>query len=72
MISAKEARIITEENRKVLQKTIEDINYLIDEAAVNGKHSLTADGFISNETVNILRENGYVVHESDSHFQVLW
>jgi len=30
------------------------------------------DGFISTETTEILKENGYKVNESDTHFQIIW
>lgn len=72
MITANEASKIAEENRKGIQKTIEDVEYLIDIAVTNGKHSFTTEGFISNEITNILIENGYKVNESDTHFQVIW
>lgn len=72
MISATEARKITEENRSKLQKTIDEINYYIDDAVHDGKRSIIIDGFISEETVGTLRAYGYKVMESDTHFQIIW
>ena len=72
MTSAKEARKITEESRLKLQKSIDEINYCIDDAIYAGKFSIMVDGFISTETAEILKENGYKVNESDTHFQVIW
>mgnify|MGYP000083314291 CR=1 FL=1 len=37
MIAATEARKITEESRSMLQKTIDEIDYYIDDAAFGGK-----------------------------------
>ena len=68
MIAATEARKITEESRSKLQKTIDEIDYYIDE----GKHTVMIDGFISKETVETLKEYGYAVMESDTRFQVVW
>ena len=59
MTSATEARKITEESRLKLQKSIDEINYCINDA-------------ISTETTEILKENGYKVNESDTHFQIIW
>ena len=72
MISATEARKITEESRSKLQKTIDEINYYIDDAIHEGKHTVIIDGFISEETVETLKEYGYIVMESDTHFEVVW
>ena len=68
MIAATEARKITEESRSKLQKTIDEIDYYIDD----GKHTVMIDGFISKETVETLKEYGYAVMESDTRFQVVW
>lgn len=72
MISATEARKITEESRSKLQKTIDEIDYYIDDAIHEGKHAVIIDGFTSKETVEILKEYGYTVMESDTHFEVVW
>lgn len=72
MITATEARKITEESRSKLQKTIDEINYYIDEAIHEGKHAVMIDGFISEETVGTLKAYGYAVKESDTHFQIIW
>ena len=72
MISATEARKITEESRSKLQKTIDEINYHIDDAIHDGKHAVMIHGFISDETVGTLKEYGYTVMESDTHFQIIW
>jgi hypothetical protein len=72
MISANEARKIIEENRLKLQKSIDEINYCINDAIYEGKFSIMLDGFISTETTEILKENGYKVNESDTHFQIIW
>lgn len=72
MITAIEARKITEESRSKLQKTIDEINYYIDDAIHEGKHMVMIDGFISDETVEILKEYGYTLMESDTHFQIVW
>lgn len=72
MITANEARKITEESRSKLQKSIDEINYYIDDAIYAGKFSIMVDGFISEETVEYLKENGYKVNESDTHFQIIW
>ena len=45
MISATEARKITEESRSKLQKTIDEIDYYIDDAIHEGKHAVIIDGF---------------------------
>ena len=72
MFSANEARKITEENRLKLLKSIDEINYCINDAIYEGNFSIMLDGFISTETTEILKENGYKVNESDSLFQVIW
>lgn len=72
MITATEARKITEESRSKLQKTIDEINYYIDEAIHEGKYAVMIDGFISEETVGTLKAYGYAVMESDTHFQIIW
>lgn len=72
MISATEARKITEESRSKLQKTIDEVDYYIDDAIHEGKHTVMIDGFISKETVETLKECGYAVMESDTHFQIIW
>lgn len=72
MISATEARKITEESRSKLQKTIDEIDYYIDDAIYKGKHAVIIDGFTSKETVEILKEYGYTVMESDTRFEVVW
>jgi hypothetical protein len=72
MITATEARKITEESRSKLQKTIDEINYYIDDAIHEGKHAVMIDGFISEETVGTLKAYGYSVIEADTHFQVVW
>lgn len=72
MISANEARKITEESRLKLQKSIDEIDYCIDDAIHEGKFSIMVNGFISKETTEILKENGYKVNESDTHFQIIW
>lgn len=72
MIAATEARKITEESRSKLQKTIDEIDYYIDDAIHEGKHTVMIDGFISKETVETLKEYGYAVMESDTRFQVVW
>ena len=66
------SRKITEESRSMLQKTIDEIDYYIDDAIHEGKHTVMIDGFISKETVETLREYGYAVMESDTRFQVVW
>lgn len=55
MIPATEARKITEESRSKLQKTIDEIDYYIDDAIYEGKHAVVIDGFISKETVEIFK-----------------
>lgn len=72
MITATEARKITEESRSKLQKTIDEIDYYIDNAIHEGKHAIMIDGFISEETVGTLKAYGYAVMESDTHFQIIW
>ena len=72
MITATEARKITEESRSKLQKTIDEIDYYIDDAIHEGKHMVMIDGFIGKETVESLKSYGYAVMESDTHFQVVW
>lgn len=72
MITATEARKITEESRSKLQKTVDEIDYYIDDAIHEGKHTVMIDGFISKETVETLKEYGYAVIESDTRFQVVW
>ena len=72
MITATEARKITEESRSKLQKTIDEIDYYIDDAIYEGKHTVMIDGFIGKETAETLRKYGYAVMESDTHFQVVW
>lgn len=72
MISANEARKITEESRLKLQKSIDEIDYCIDDAIHEGKFSIMVNGFISKETTEILKENGYKVNESDTHFHIIW
>ena len=72
MISATEARKITEESRSKLQITINEINYYIDDAIHDGKYTVVINGFISDETVEILKEYGYTIMESDTHFQIVW
>lgn len=72
MIAATEARKITDESRSKLQRTIDEIDYYIDDAIHEGKHTVTIDGFISEETVETLKEYGYTVMESDTHFQIIW
>lgn len=72
MISATEARKITEESRSKLQITINEINYYIDDAIHDGKYTVVINGFISDETVEILKEYGYTVMKSDTHFQIVW
>ena len=72
MITATEARKITEESRSKLQRTIDEIDYYIDDAIYKGKHTVMVDGFISKETVETLKEYGYAVMESDTRFQVVW
>lgn len=72
MITATEARKITEERRSKLQKTIDEIDYYIDDAIYEGKHAVMIDGFINKETVETLKEYGYIVMESDTHFEVVW
>ena len=66
MITATEARKITEESRLKLQKTIDGINYYIDDAIHEGKHAVMIDGFISEETVGTLKAYGYSVIEADT------
>lgn len=72
MITAMEARKITEESRSMLQKTIDEVDYYIDDAIHEGKHMVMIDGFISKETVKALKLYGYAVMESDTRFQVVW
>lgn len=72
MISATEAKKITEESRSKLQITINEINYYIDDAIHDGKYMVVINGFISDETVEILKEYGYTIMESDTHFQIVW
>lgn len=72
MITAMEARKITEESRSKLQKTIDEVDYYIDDAIHEGKHMVMIDGFISKETVKALKLYGYAVMESDTRFQVVW
>lgn len=72
MITATEARKITKESRSKLQKTIDEIDYYVVDAIHEGKHTVMIDGFISKETVETLKEYGYAVMESDTHFQVVW
>lgn len=72
MISATEAKKITEESRSKLQITINEINYYIDYAIHDGKYMVVINGFISDETVEILKEYGYTIMESDTHFQIVW
>ena len=72
MISATEARKITEESRSKLQKTIDEVDYYIDDAIHDGKHAVMIDGFISEETVGTLKAYGYSVIEADTHFQIIW
>lgn len=72
MISATEARKITEESRSEFQTTIDEIDYYIDNAIHEGKHAVIIDGFISKETVEILKEYGYTVMESNTHFEIIW
>lgn len=72
MITATEARKITEESRSKLQRTIDEIDYYIDDAIHEGKHTAIIDGFISEETVETLKEYGYAVMKSDTHFQIIW
>lgn len=72
MISATEARKITEESRSKLQITINEINYYIYDAIHDGKYTVVINGFISDETVEILKEYGYTVMESDTYFQIVW
>lgn len=72
MITATEARKITEESRSKLQKTIDEIDYYIDDAIYDGRHTAMIDGFISKEIVEALKAYGYTVIEADTHFQVIW
>ena len=62
MISATEARKITDESRSKLQKTIDELDYYIDDAI----HE------VSEETVGTLKAYGYSVIEADTHFQIIW
>lgn len=55
MITATEARKITEESRSKLQKTIDEIDYYINDAIYDGRHTVMIDGFISKETVETLK-----------------
>ena len=55
-----------------LQKSIDEIDYCIDDAIHEGKFSIMVNGFISKETTEILKENGYKVNESDTHFHIIW
>lgn len=72
MISATEARKITEESRSKLQITINEIIYYIDDAIHDGKCTVVINGFISDKTVEILKEYGYTIMEFDTHFQIVW
>lgn len=72
MITATEARKITEKSRSKLQKTIDEINYYIDDAIHEGKHAVMIDGFISEETVGTLKAYGYKIMESDTNLQIIW
>ena len=72
MISATEARKITDERRSKLQKTIDELDYYIDDAIHEGKHAVMIEGFISEETVGTLKAYGYSVIEADTHFQIIW
>ena len=56
----------------ILDESIDEINYCINDAIYEGNFSIMLDGFISTETTEILKENGYKVNESDTHFQVIW
>lgn len=44
MITATEARKITKESRSKLQKTIDEIDYYVDDAIHEGKHTVMIDG----------------------------
>ena len=59
-------------DKTISQKTIDEINYYIDDAIHEGKHMVMIYGFISDETVEILKEYGYTLMESDTHFQIVW
>lgn len=72
MITATEARKITEESRSKLQKTIDEVDYYIDDAIHEGNNTVMINGFISKGTVETLKEYGYAVMESDTHFQIIW
>lgn len=72
MISATEARKITDESRSKLQKTIDELDYYIDDAIHEGKHAVMIDGFISEKTVGTLKAYGYSVIEAETHFQIIW